>query len=196
MENIIRLTSVCSEGIGSGTSHADAFTTYVKRTEEFKSGKIWKAKLNGLGHPVWLVEASLATSLYSDWRGGTTEAPPIQSLRTMPKGTQLLGDIINFRGLIYAPTNEEEVKFLFATLAVDLGFRIDALRTPFPDCLAHQKVKEGWFPVRIEFEFESKNFLVHEHPLDGCDIIVCWHNNWADCPVKVIELSKEKLIIS
>jgi hypothetical protein len=169
----------------------------VKGTESFKSAKIWKAKFNGLGHRVWLTEASLATSLYNDWRSGTTGTPPPRiNLGTTPKGTQLLGDIINFRGLVFAPTNEEEVKFLFATLATDLGFRIEAIGTIFPDCLAHQKVNGGWLPVRIEFEFKSKNFLTHEHPLDGCDMIVCWHNNWADCPVKVIELSKEKLIIS
>jgi hypothetical protein len=26
------------------------------------------------------------------------------------------------------------------------------------------------------------------HPLDGCDGIVCWINNWPECPLEVIEL--------
>jgi hypothetical protein len=26
------------------------------------------------------------------------------------------------------------------------------------------------------------------HSVDGCDGIVCWINNWPDCPLEVIEL--------
>jgi hypothetical protein len=48
-----------------------------------------------------------------------------------------------------------------------------------------------WQRVNIEFEFESRNFRVHGHPLSGCDVIVCWHHNWDDCPahIEVLELS-------
>ena len=41
----------------------------------------------------------------------------------------------------------------------------------------------------IELEYESRNFLEHQHPVNGCDLIVCWINNWPDCPLEVIELS-------
>ena len=43
----------------------------------------------------------------------------------------------------------------------------------------------------MEFEFESRNFRDHGHPLAGCDVIVCWHHNWTDCPahIEVLELS-------
>jgi hypothetical protein len=43
--------------------------------------------------------------------------------------------------------------------------------------------------VLIELEYESRNFLEHQHPVKGCDLIVCWINNWPDCPLEVIELS-------
>ena len=43
-------------------------------------------------------------------------------------------------------------------------------------------VKEPDLFKRIEFEFESRNFRDHGHPPDGCDIIVCWRHNWAECP--------------
>ena len=46
-----------------------------------------------------------------------------------------------------------------------------------------------WQLVHIEFEFESKNFLLHMHEARGCDLIVCWKHNWAECPLEVIELS-------
>jgi len=45
--------------------------------------------------------------------------------------------------------------------------------------------------VNLEFEFESRNFRDHGHPLTGCDVIVCWRHNWPDCPahIEVLELS-------
>jgi hypothetical protein len=45
--------------------------------------------------------------------------------------------------------------------------------------------------VHIEFEFESRNFRDHGHPLTGCDIIVCWRHNWHEGPenIEVVELS-------
>jgi hypothetical protein len=49
----------------------------------------------------------------------------------------------------------------------------------------------SWQRVNIEFEFESRNFRDHGHPSTGCDVIVCWHHNWPDCPthIEVLELS-------
>ena len=44
--------------------------------------------------------------------------------------------------------------------------------------------------LRIEFEYESRNFLRHLHDPSQCDIIVCWKHNWKGCPgeIEVIEL--------
>jgi hypothetical protein len=44
--------------------------------------------------------------------------------------------------------------------------------------------------VRIEIEFLSRNFLQHFHDPKECDLIVCWENNWAECPLEVVELKK------
>ena len=30
---------------------------------------------------------------------------------------------------------------------------------------------------------------MHQHALDGCDLIMCWRHNWPECPV-VVELEK------
>jgi hypothetical protein len=48
-----------------------------------------------------------------------------------------------------------------------------------------------WQRVRIEFEYESREYRDHGHPLDGCEVIVCWRHNWADCPenLEVVELA-------
>jgi HNH endonuclease len=91
--------------------------------------------------------------------------------------------------LIYAPTNEAGVAVLFGAVARPLGFAITRVQTVFPDCEATREVEPGrWLRVRIEFEYESRNFLTHMHPVDKCEMIVCWNHNWPECPLEVVEL--------
>jgi len=95
---------------------------------------------------------------------------------------------IDFRGLRHEPVNEQGVVFLFGMVARELGYMVEAVQTGFPDCEAIRQAEGGrWQRVRIEFEFESRNY---NHPLDGCDVIVCWRHNWPDCPphIEVLEL--------
>ena len=59
-----------------------------------------------------------------------------------------------------------------------LGFSILRIQAEFPDCDALRYVGEHqWQRVRIEFEYESRNFLTHMHPVSRCDLIVCWRHN-------------------
>ncbi len=91
--------------------------------------------------------------------------------------------------LSHAPTNELGVVFLFGSVAREMGFMVMRLQQEFPDCEAMREVEPGrWQRVRIEFEYESRNFLAHMHPAGGCDLIVCWKHNWEGCPVEVVEL--------
>lgn len=91
--------------------------------------------------------------------------------------------------LAYCPTNEAGVIYLFGSMAVELGFMVTSLQAAFPDCEAMRRVKGGkWQPIRIEFEYESRNFMKHMHDAKGCDLIVCWEHNWPECPIEVIEL--------
>jgi hypothetical protein len=103
----------------------------------------------------------------------------------------IVGDLINFRGLVYAPLNEQGVVFLFGKVAHDLNMYVEEIKSGFPDCIGRRYVGKGWQRVRIEFEYRSSNFLTHTHPKDGCDIIVCWKHDWRGCPLEVIELSSE-----
>lgn len=94
------------------------------------------------------------------------------------------------QALATAPTNEAGVMCLFASLATALGFTMLHIQQAFPDCHAFRRGQDGlWRIVRIEFEFESRNFLAHGHDPKGCDLIVCWKHNWDSCPVEVVELS-------
>lgn len=102
------------------------------------------------------------------------------------------GNPIDFRGLRHEPVNEQGVVFLFGMVARELGYHVEAVQTGYPDCEAKRQVDAGkWQRVRIEFEFESRNFRDHGHLPDGCDVIVCWRHNWAECPpsLEVVELS-------
>lgn len=102
------------------------------------------------------------------------------------------GNPIDFRGLRHEPVNEDGVVFLFGMVAKELGYMVEAVQAGFPDCEAKRQIDAGkWQRVRIEFEFESRNFRDHGHPADGCDVIVCWRHNWPDCPthLEVVELA-------
>ncbi|HEY1939619.1 MAG TPA: hypothetical protein VGJ33_16935 [Candidatus Angelobacter sp.] len=69
---------------------------------------------------------------------------------------------------------------------------VHQIQSEFPDCEAVREVARGqWQRFRIEFEYESRNFLKHRHTKSGCDLIICWRHNWPECPLKVLELSKE-----
>jgi hypothetical protein len=93
--------------------------------------------------------------------------------------------------MTYAPTNENGVIFAFGSVAQELGFSVLRIQTGFPDCEAMRKIEPGRCQrSRIEFEYESRNFLVHRHAISGCDLIVCWIHNWPECPLEVLELSK------
>ena len=101
------------------------------------------------------------------------------------------GNPLDFRGLRHEPVNENGVVFLFGIVARELGFLVEAVQAGFPDCEAKRQVGSGlWQRVRIEFEYESRNFRDHGHAADGCDVIVCWRHNWPECPprLEVVEL--------
>jgi hypothetical protein len=103
----------------------------------------------------------------------------------------IVGDLINFRGLVYAPLNEQGVVFLFGKIAHDLNMYVEEIKPGFPDCIARRFVGRGWERVRIEFEHRSSNFVAHKHDPTDCDVIVCWEHDWKGCPLEVIELSSE-----
>ena len=91
--------------------------------------------------------------------------------------------------LDYAPDNELGVVFLFSTLArTRFGLRVERIQSSFPDCIAYRDGRR----LRIEFEFRSKNFVLHRHDSRKCDWIVCWAHDWAACPpsIRVVELRR------
>ncbi len=149
------------------------------------------------GNPDWLdvvallpIERPKSIPSAEPARGATSTG--LLNLHSRLDDRPTYGSPIDFRGLRHEPVNEQGVVFLFGMVARELGYHVEAVQTGYPDCEAKRQISQGkWQRVRIEFEFESRNFRDHGHPTDGCDVIVCWRHNWPECPttLEVVELN-------
>ncbi len=137
---------------------------------------------------VWLDRAET-----HDWN--ITEFQKQLKIQLGSRDKRKFGPPLNFRGLVYEPTEELGVVFLFGIVAKELGFDVEGVRGGFPDCQAKRRTKDGMMEqVDIEFEFKASNFKRHSgHDPKYCDLIVCWEDDWPSCPpeLEVIELKKE-----
>jgi hypothetical protein len=128
-------------------------------------------------------------------RSGRNNFPPLRSSASsvVKKDRPVMGEPFDRRPMTNAPVNELGVMVLFGMVAAGLGLQVESVQGKFPDCIAKRQVAPGkWQYLRIEFEYESKNFKLHGHDPKGCDMIVCWRHNWKDCPaeIEVVELSR------
>jgi hypothetical protein len=146
-----------------------------------------KPEFNHKGHEG--TQREIGTELYTrDFADGTRLAP-----RGVKKDRPVMGEPFDRSPMTNAPVNELGVMVLFGMVAAGLGLQVESVQGKFPDCLAKRQVAPGkWQHLRIEFEYESKNFKLHGHDPKGCDMIVCWKHNWKDCPaeIEVVELSR------
>jgi hypothetical protein len=142
---------------------------------------------------VYLANILEAVRSESAPRGRATKAAGPREVRevtaTFPS-YGIVGQRIDLPVLNYAPLNEMGVILLFGYYLTDLGFsHLEEIRSEFPDAIGMQRIDDRKNRrVRIEFEYRSRNYIQHKHPMDGCDVIVCWENDWPDCPLEVIEL--------
>lgn len=89
--------------------------------------------------------------------------------------------------------NESGVIFLFGRYFKELGFekldRIERQRhRKFPDATVIKNGKSK----KVEFETRSSNAKEHGKKLEKeCELIICWENDWKDCPIEVLELRSE-----
>lgn len=123
---------------------------------------------------------------------GCAVVPPERAQHRLLSERVTYGNPLDFPTLRHEPVNELGVVLLFGMVAKDLGYVVEAVQAGFPDCEAKRLIgPKRWKRVHLEFEFESRNFRDHGHPSTGCDVLVCWHHNWDDCPahIEVLELS-------
>lgn len=93
----------------------------------------------------------------------------------------------------HEPRTEQEVVCLFGALLPYLNERLIVRKVgaAFPDCLAVRA--DNGALVRIEFELYGSNFVLHGHPYDGCEMLVCWRDDRRVWPngFRVVELWHE-----
>lgn len=108
----------------------------------------------------------------------------------MPKS--IVGPVINTRGMVYAPVEKTGVMFLFARLLDDLNFIIEEIVPNGPRMIARREIKEGLEKAEVSFAYNSSEAR-SEGNLDNCDLLVCWQDDWGDCPCEVLELRSRLL---
>jgi hypothetical protein len=122
-------------------------------------------------------------AMIADRPAGEARVEEVGLERRVRKGALLCdrpvyGPPLPMAELAHAPVNELGVVFVFGAMARRLGFIVHRLQAGFPDCIAMREMAPvQWQRVRIEFEFESRNFLKHRHKVERCDLIVCWRDN-------------------
>lgn len=180
-----RVVEVHSEGGGEAGQQRPLYAVKKALRQLAKEGKV-----ENVAPGLYSRTGSPSAETFVD---STAQQTPPAREPTVPKDQDgpMYGNPIDFRGLRHEPVNEIGVVFLFGMVAGELGFLVEAVQAGFPDCEAKRKVgTDKWKRVRIEFEYESRNFRGHRHPPDGCDVIVCWRHNWPECPrnLDVVEL--------
>jgi hypothetical protein len=176
-----------SEGKFSAKPYRDRWGSFPKAVDEY---------VRRFGEPQSKVtqSESAAKLELSDLRQATRKLVVPETIKptsTVPKKKVFYGEPLGFRGLQYAPVNEQGVVYLFGMVSRELGFLIESVRTDFPDCEGKRMTESDgtkWQHVRIEFEYRSRNFEEHGHNPDNCDLVVCWIHDWAECPLEVLEL--------
>lgn len=89
---------------------------------------------------------------------------------------------------MFKPTNEQGLIVYFAQEAAEHGWEFVSIGTEFPDAVLKYN-DEHW---RVEFEYKSMNFWHHRHDDRKCDLIICWEDNYIDCPLPVLALAEDK----
>ena len=142
--------------------------------EEIKCGELYRLRVFSGAHDVSATKDSLVD---------------IRKSKKIGRVNSMVGAPINFRGLVYAPVNEAGVVLLFGMVYEELGMIVESVQSAFPDAMIRRFNGRGWARESVEFEYESLNFKKHGHSLAQCDMIVCWRDNWRNCPLEVCELS-------
>ena len=76
----------------------------------------------------------------------------ISEIKKKNKSKEIFGQPIDFRGLRFAPINEQGVVYLFGMISSEIGFYIESVRTGFPDCEGKRcfdKKNNLWEHVKI-----------------------------------------------
>lgn len=121
------------------------------------------------------------------------EAKP-EPLPEKAKRGMIAGEVINFRGMVYAPLNEAGVVLLFSKVMGDLGVIYESSPTKGFDMVGRVKTEQGLELKHFEFEYQSSNFKSHGHDPSLVDYLVCWEHDWIHCPKDLVVWELREII--
>ena len=85
------------------------------------------------------------------------------------------------------PPQEVEVRERLAILNEVFGLYDTMVSVgEFPDLVIETRTGER---LRAEVETKSSHFRYHGHDPEGCDLVICWEHDWADCPLPVMTIA-------
>jgi hypothetical protein len=98
----------------------------------------------------------------------------------------IVGDLIGKRNIVYAPVNRAGVLGLFCRLLDEFDMLLEETAADCSYVIARRRVDSGWERVKINLAYRSSDFS-NGDPEDG-DLLICWHHDRPDCPLKAFEL--------
>jgi hypothetical protein len=98
----------------------------------------------------------------------------------------IVGDLIGKRGVVYAPINRAGVLFLFSRLLDEFDMLVEQIAEDCNFIIALRRLEPGWERVKISLALKSSD-LHTDSNIDG-DLLICWHHDWPECPLKTFEL--------
>lgn len=84
--------------------------------------------------------------------------------------------------------SEINVREAFSLHAEELGFIIKNSRDQFPD---YKLENEDGQEISAEAEVYARDFIDHQHDIEGCDLILCWYDNLPVNVLPTIELGEK-----
>jgi len=102
------------------------------------------------------------------------------------------GNVLNFRGIKYAPVDTRGVIYIFGLLSEELSYIVESFgedKLCFSGKRNLSLEKEKWESVNIGFTLNSSDLKGSGRLTKKCQLLVCWKHEWKECPVEVLELS-------
>jgi hypothetical protein len=98
----------------------------------------------------------------------------------------IVGDLVGKRGIVYAPVNRAGVLLIFARLLDEFDMLVEET---YPDCryvVVRRRVDLGWERIDVGLAYKSSEIRGNDD--FQADMLICWHHDWSDCPIKTFEL--------
>jgi len=99
----------------------------------------------------------------------------------------IVGPVINSRGMIYGPLEKLGVMFLFGRFLDDFGFLVEEINPIGPKAVLRRPVRDGLERIEAAFALNSSEAKASGY-LDDCSLLICWRDDWGECPCEVLEL--------